>query len=262
MATAGSSSRLMRLVNIWRLLALRSDIDDIVLELLGRFSLEKIYSEADQNFYQRLVSTLLVQLDAVFYVQRLSLPPENQQSASYLGFIVSWEVAVRCVEFVLQIIVESRDVLWEAEPLRDKHLGGFLLNALRVSTLHPKTFGTQRVKDRRDRFSRIHSSLERLYDNYPGPKSFLVSLCREVTHALRTEPSALALPSKLRYELPGLASELVLTSTCPFRSCNIQRKRGHTDDIFSILFPSAYLRIMSLQLSRKTMARSYGCPHA
>ena len=199
----------MRLANVWRLLALRSDVDDIVLELLGRFSLEKIYSEADKEQYQRLVSTLLVQLNAIFYVQRLSLPSEGQQSAPYLGFIVSWEVAVRSVEFVLQTIIESRDVLWEAEPLRDKHLGGFLLNTLRVLTLHPRTLGTQRAKDRRDRFSRIHSYLERLYDNYPGPKSFLIVLSREVTHALRTEPSSLSLPLKLRRELPGLASELV-----------------------------------------------------
>jgi hypothetical protein len=32
--------------NVWRHLYLRSDIDDLILELLGRFSLEKIYAGA------------------------------------------------------------------------------------------------------------------------------------------------------------------------------------------------------------------------
>ncbi|KAL1953032.1 hypothetical protein VTO42DRAFT_3741 [Malbranchea cinnamomea] len=214
MATAGSSPRFMRLANAWRLLALRSDVDDIILELLGRFSLEKIYSDADKESYQRLVSALLIQLDAIFFIQRLSLPSEAQQSAPYLGFLVSWEVAARSVEFVLQTFLENREGLWDAQTIRDKYLARFLLNSLRVLALHPRTLGTQRVKDRRDRFARIHCFLERLYDNYPGPKSFLLSLGREVTRALRTEPSSLALPSKLRYELPTLASELYPLPEC------------------------------------------------
>lgn len=208
-ATATNWSRFLRLTNAWRSLALRSDVDDIILELLGRFSLEKLYADADTKTYQRLVSTLLVKLDAIFYIQRLSLPSENQQAAPYLGVVASWEVVVRSVEFVLQLIIEGREGLWEAQTLRDKHLAKMLLSSLRVLALHPKAPGAQRVKDRRDRFSRIHRSLERLYDNYPGPKSFLLSICREVTHALLTDPSALALPSKLQYELPNLASELV-----------------------------------------------------
>jgi hypothetical protein len=49
MAAPASTSLFMSLANAWRLLSLRSDIDDIVLELLGRFSLEKIYAEGDKE---------------------------------------------------------------------------------------------------------------------------------------------------------------------------------------------------------------------
>lgn len=199
----------MSLANAWRLLSLRSDIDDIILELLGRFSLEKIYSESDKDAYQHCVTSALVQLTTIFNIQRLSLPSENLQVGWYLGFLVSWEVTVRTVEFALQIVIEGRDSLWERTSLRDKYLAEFLFSALRVLTLHPKAPTNQRAKDRRERFARIHRSLERLYDSYPGPKSFLLLVCKEITDSLRTEPNTLALPPRLRYELPNLASELV-----------------------------------------------------
>ena len=211
MATPASSSLFSRLANAWRILSLRSDVDDIILELLGRFSLEKIYSEGDKETYQHLVITLLAQLNTVFYIQRLSLPSENVlQVGWYLGFLASWEVILRSVEFVLQTVVDGREALWEAPSLIDKHLAELLLSALRVLTLHPKAPTNQRAKDRRERFARIHRSLERVYDSYPGRKSFLLLVCKDITDSLRTEPNALALPSRLRYELPNLASELVL----------------------------------------------------
>jgi hypothetical protein len=209
MAAPASSSLFMSLANAWRLLSLRSDIDDIILELLGRFSLEKIYSEGDKEVYQHLVEQLLVHLRTIFNIQRLSLPSESLQIGWYLGFLVSWEVTVRTVEFALQIVVEGRDSLWERTSLRDKHLAEFLFSALRFLTLHPKAPTNQRAKDRRERFGRIDRSLERLYDSYPGPKSFLLLVCKEITDSLRDTPNVLALPSRLRYELPNLASELV-----------------------------------------------------
>lgn len=210
-SASASSSLFLRLANVWRLLSLRSDVDNIILELLGRFSLEKIYSEGDKEAYQQLVITLLSQLNAIFYIQRLSLPSENLQIGWYLGFLVSWEVTLRSVEFVLQIVVEGRESLWDADQLRDKYLAELLLSALRVLTLHPKAPANQRAKDRRERFARIHRSLERIYDSYPGPKSFLLHVCKEITDALRTDPNGLALPPRLRSELPNLASEMVLS---------------------------------------------------
>lgn len=75
--------------------------------------------------------------------------------------------------------------------------------------LHPKIPSAQRAKDRRDRFARLHRSLERVFDSYPGPESFLLLVCKEVTDSLRTEPNGLGLPPKLRTELPNLATELV-----------------------------------------------------
>lgn len=209
MAAAASSSLFEQLTRVWRLLSLRNDIDNIVLELLGQFSLEKIYAESDNEIYQQLVVTLVTQLNAIYYVQRLSLPSEHQQSGWYLGYLVSWEVTMRMVEFVLQVMVEGRESLWDAEELRDKYLAELLLSSIRVLTLHPKAPSNQRAKDRRERFARVHRSLERIYDSYPGPKSFLLTVCKEITDSLRTEPNALALPLRLRYELPNLATELV-----------------------------------------------------
>ena len=213
MATATPSSLFLRLANTWRHLALRSDVDDVVLELLGRFSLEKIYAGAtDRGAYQHLVIALLSQLKAIFDLQRLTIPAENTHVGWYLGFLVSWEVALRSVEFVLQTIVEGRDSLWEHRQLRDRYLAEFLLSALRLLTLHPKAPTNQRARDRRERFARIHGSLEQVFDSYPGPKSFLLEVCKEVTGQLHADPDTLGLPSKLRSELPNLTSELVRVS--------------------------------------------------
>jgi hypothetical protein len=210
MAAPTPSSLFLRLANTWRYLALRSDVDDIVLELLGRFSLEKIYaSTADHDAYQHLVIALLSQLKAIFDLQRLTIPAESTHLGWYLGFLVSWEVALRCVEFVLQTVAEGRECLWEHRQLRDRYLAEFLLSALRVLVLHPKAPTNQRARDRRERFARIHGSLEQVFDSYPGPKSFLLEVCKEVTGQLHAEPDALALPAKLSSELPTLMSELV-----------------------------------------------------
>ena len=209
MAAPVSSSQFVRLTNAFRVLILRSDIDNVIRELLGQFSLEKIYSESDTDAYQDLVTTLLAQLNAILNVQRLTLPSENLQPGWYLGFLASWELTLRTVEFVLQVVVEGRESLWEARTLREKYLAEFLLNALRFLTLHPKIPSNHTSKNRRDRFARIHRSLEQIFDSYPGQESFLLVVCREVTDSLRTEPNGLALPSRLRLELPNLASELV-----------------------------------------------------
>ncbi|PGH17151.1 hypothetical protein AJ79_01289 [Helicocarpus griseus UAMH5409] len=215
MATTAASSPLsIRLGNIWQVLALRSDVEDIIKELLGHFSLERIYSEGDNESYQALVTTLLSQLNAIFYLQRLTLPAEKVHTGPYLGFLVSWETTLRCVEFVLQIVEEGRDSLWEVRRLRDHYLAEFLLLSLRVLSLHPKAPAGQRSKDRRDRFSRIHRSLERVYDSYPGPKSFLLQVCKEITGSLRNDPDSLALPPRLRYELPNLGTELYPLAHC------------------------------------------------
>lgn len=214
MAAPTPSSLFLRLANTWRHLALRSDVDDIVLELLGRFSLEKIYAYAnDRDAYQNLVIALLSQLKTIFDLQRLTIPAENAHVGWYLGFLVSWEVTLRSVEFILQVVTEGRESLWEHRQLRDRYLAEFLLSALRVLTLHPKAPTNQRARDRRDRFARVHGSLEQVFDSYPGPKSLLLNVCKEVTYQLHVDPETLSLPLKLRSELPNLASELV-RDTC------------------------------------------------
>lgn len=220
MAAPTQSPLFPRLANTWRALVLRSDIDDIVLELLGRFSLEKIYAGAgDREAYQHLVITLLSQLKAIFDIQRLTIPAENAHVGWYLGFLVSWEVTLRSVEFVLQTVAEGRESLWECRSLRDRYLADFLLSALRILALHPKASANQRTRDRRDRFARINASLEQVFDSYPGPKSFLLEVCKEATNQLHVDPEALCLPPRLRSELPALTSELVWTlavrSFCP-----------------------------------------------
>ncbi|KAH8591066.1 hypothetical protein B0O99DRAFT_520251 [Bisporella sp. PMI_857] len=214
MAAPASSSLFMSLGNVYRLLSLRSDTDDIILELLGKFSLEKIYAEGDKETYQHLVITLLAQLNAIFVIQRCTLPSESLQVGWYLGFIASWEVTLRSIEFVLQIVLEGRESLWEAQSLRDKYLAQLLLSALRLLILHPKAPTTLRAKDRRERFARVHRSLERIYDGYPGNKSFLFLVCKEVTDVLRNDPNAFQLPSRLRYELPNVAQELYPLPEC------------------------------------------------
>ncbi|KAK2778674.1 hypothetical protein FQN53_001727 [Emmonsiellopsis sp. PD_33] len=212
--TASSSSLSLHLGNVWRLLALRCDIEDVIKELLGHFSLEKIYAEGDKKAYQNLVTTLISQLNVIFAFQRLSLPAEKVHTGPYLGFLASWETSLRCVEFVLQVIEEGRDSLWEARQLRDGYLAEFLLSSLRFLTLHPKGPAGQRARERRDRFSRIHRSLERVYDSYPGPKSFLLQTSIEITGALRNDPDSLSLPSTLRYDLPNLGTELYPLAPC------------------------------------------------
>lgn len=214
MAASSSSSKFMRLANAFRLLSHRSDIDSIVVELLGTFSLEKIYAEVDKDTYQTLVINLLIQLDVIFKIQRLSLPVEGVQVGRYLGHLASWEVTLRAIEFVLQLVVDGRESLFEARLLRNKYLAELLLNALRFLAFHPKIPSTSRAKDRRDRFARIHRSLERIFDNSPGSESFLLSVCREITDSLRNDPDSFILPLKLRTELPSLATDqLVRRST-------------------------------------------------
>ncbi|KAK4124222.1 hypothetical protein N657DRAFT_594909 [Parathielavia appendiculata] len=243
MAAPSPSSLFLRLVNTWRHLALRSDVDDILLELLGRFSLEKIYAgAADRDEYQNLVIALLSQLKAVFDLQRLTIPADNTHLGWYLGFLVSWEVALRSVEFVLQTVVESRECLWEHSQLRDRYLAEFLLSALRVLALHPKAPTNQRARDRRERFSRIHGSLEQIFDSYPGPKSFLLEVCKEVTGQLHADPDALALPSGLRSTLPTLMSELVriipmFRSHCPCFSPPLIVASSRTHRYLGLFYP-------------------------
>lgn len=134
MAASSSSSMFRHLANAFRLLSLRSDIDDIILELLGQFSLEKIYADGDKETYQNLVINLVAQLNAIFNVQRLTLPSEGLQVGWYLGFLASWEVTLRTIEFVLQIVVEGRESLWESRLLREKYL------AVREPPIPPKHF--------------------------------------------------------------------------------------------------------------------------
>lgn len=206
------SSLFLRLTSIWSHLALRSDVDDIILELLGHFSLEKVYAgtgPGDRQAYQHLVKALLSQLSVIFYLQRLTLPAENSHISWYLGFLVSWELALRTVELVLQVINEGRESLWDDRSLRDRYLAEFLLSALRVLSLHPKAATNQRARERRERFGRIHRSLEQVFDSYPGTKSLLLQVCKEVTNRLHTDPDTLGLPSKMKYEVPNLTSELV-----------------------------------------------------
>lgn len=207
---SSASSLFERLANVWRLISLRSDIDNIILELLGRFSLEKIYCDGDKETYQRIVTALVAQLNAVFYIQRLSLPSESVQPGPYLRFLASWEVTFRAIEFVLQLIVDGRESLWEAHMLREKYLAELLISALRLLTLHPKAPNSQR-KDRRERYARIHRFLEQIYDSYPGSKCSLLLVCKETTETLRADPEALHLPPRLRSELPDITQELV----CP-----------------------------------------------
>ncbi|KAK4179748.1 hypothetical protein QBC36DRAFT_321964 [Triangularia setosa] len=215
MAGPMPSSLFLRLTNIWRALVLRSDVDDIIVELLGCFSLEKIYVDAsDRDSYQQLLITLLSQLKSIFDIQRLTLPTDNAHVGWYLGFLVSWEVALRSVEFVLQTVVEGRETLWEHRSLRERYLADFLLSSLRVLILHPKAPANQRSRDRRERFARIHSLLEQVFDSYPGPNSFSLEVCKEITTQLHVDPDSLGLPPKLASQLPTLTSELFPLPPC------------------------------------------------
>lgn len=205
MSNLPSSSLFRRLVGVWRALQLRSDVDNIILELLGRFALEKIYADDDKTTYQQLVMTLCAQLNAIFYMQRMSLPSETQSvGGRCLGYLASWEVTLRSLEFVLQLVLEGRDSLLEVKILRDRFLAEMLLSSLRFLALHPKV---PRL-NRRDRFARIHRLLEQVLDSYPRPEPFLLLICKEITNRLRAEPNALGLPPS--FEIPNLTSDLVL----------------------------------------------------
>ncbi|GFG11912.1 hypothetical protein IFM61392_07142 [Aspergillus lentulus] len=214
MATASPSPIFSSLTGIWSLLALRSDIDDIILELLGRFSLEKIYADADKESYADLILTLIVQLRVIFFIQRLTLPPVGSIPVDWsLGFLVSWEVTVRTVEFILQIVLEAREVLWDS-PLRDEYLSRLVLSTVQILLLHPKPPPNSRLRDRRDRFARVHRALERVCDNYPDTSSSFLAVCRAIADALRAEPDALSLPPRLKQELPSLTGDLYPLPDC------------------------------------------------
>lgn len=73
----------------------------------------------------------------------------------------------------------------------------------------PKGPGNERANDRQERFARIHRLLRNFSHTYPGPKSFMLWICNEMTELLQTEPDSLALPFTLGEELPNLASDLV-----------------------------------------------------
>jgi hypothetical protein len=251
MANTNASSLFVRLTAAWRLLSLRSDVDDIILELLGRFSLERVYADSDKQTYGQLVITLLIQLNTIFYVQRLSLPPENQPAAWYLGCLVSWEVALRTLEFVVQAVIERRESLWKVLSIRDEYLPKLLLSALRTLSLHPRMRGKN--VDRRDRFARIHRSLEEVCDNYPDSRSFLLLVCKEVTNALCSNPNALALPPRLKDELPTAATGLVWE---PQDDVEAETNENGC----SILFQTACLPSMSPASSRSILYQVTGCP--
>ncbi|KAJ6781445.1 hypothetical protein PWT90_05204 [Aphanocladium album] len=215
MASSTSSPCFSRRTAIWKQLALRSDVDDIILEILGRFSLEKLYlAGGETTRYQSVITNLLVQLDAIFYIQRLTIPSRQQQPGPFLSFLVSWEVAARTVELVLQTIAEGRDNLWEATALRNEYLAEFLLGALRVLHLHPRSPPLQRPKDRRARFARIHRLLEQIFDAYPGEKSFLLIMCKEITARLHEEAHSLCLPTTMQHGTPNLITELYPLAPC------------------------------------------------
>lgn len=204
----------MRLVSACRLLSLRSDVDDIILELLGRFSLDRVYADSHKDAYQQLVITLLVQLNTIFYIQRLSLPSEHQAATPQLGFLVTWEVALRTIEFVLNIIADGRDTLWEARATCNEHLSTLLLSVFRILTLHPKVPANLKAKGRRDRFTHVIRSLECVCDRYPGSNPCLLLVCKDITNALLSQPDALAPPYRMKYELPTLATKLYPLPDC------------------------------------------------
>ncbi|KAK2747293.1 hypothetical protein FQN57_002191 [Myotisia sp. PD_48] len=212
MAAGSPSTHFLHLANVWRRLSLRSDIDDIILELLGRFALDRIYADTDSEKFQRLVSNLLSQLNAIIYIQRMSIPQDRHQVDLYLAFLANWELIARTIEFVLQVVIEGREILWAAHPLLDRQLGDLVSTALRILSLHPKE--PPRAQDRKDRFSRIHTLLERLFDGYPGPRPFLLAVSRDIAEVLRTEPNSIALPVRLRAELPNIALDLYPLPAC------------------------------------------------
>lgn len=216
MANQAPSSLFSKLVDSWSILALRCDVDETISDLLARFALEKIYSEGEEQneTYQHLVITLLTQLNTIFYIQRMSLSTVKPQTGRNIEYLASWEVIIRSVEVVLQVIGDGRHALFEAPLVMDKYLAEMLLSALRILTLHPKDPENSRSKDRRQRFARLHGWLEHVCDSYTGSHSFLLLVCKEVTDSLRKQKlDALLLPERLRDGLQDLASELVRNAT-------------------------------------------------
>lgn len=204
MASPGPIPLFTRLVSVWSSLSLRSDVDDVVLELLGQFSLEKIYAgPANAHVYQNLVITLLAKLNIIFYIQKLTLTGNDAHNSRHPSYPVSLEVTLRCIEFTLQIIDEDCTTPWKRQAVRDKYLAEFLLSALRTAVLHPRASASD---NGRSRFARICASLEHILDADPGPRPFLLEVCR-LTVAL--DPDALGLPLRMRDGFPNLTSELV-----------------------------------------------------
>jgi hypothetical protein len=216
MATTPPSSLFTSLTGVWSLLALRSDVDDIIIELLGRFDLEKIYADSNKDKYADLILSLLAQLDVIFFIQRLTLPAPARSPVGWsLGFLVSWEVTVRTVEFILQTVLDAREVLWDTS-FRDEYLARLLLSTVRILLLHPKPPVNSKARDRRDRFARIQRSLERICDSYPDTNSSLLAVCRAIADTLCSAPDALTLPTRLKQELPSLTEDLV-SALCSLR---------------------------------------------
>lgn len=224
MAGPVPSACFARLADVWNQLALRSDVDDIVLELLGRFTLERVdAATSNKSKYQDILINLLTQLDTIFYIQRLTLPSQQVQVGPHLGHLVSWEVTARTVELLLQVLVESREILWDATDLLDDYLAEFLLGALRILTLHPRAPASQGAREKRRRLGRIHRLLEQIFDAYPGPKSFLLIVCKEVASKLHEDADSLALPQRMRFELPYIAGNLVSPQLSFFQLCSISQ---------------------------------------
>ncbi|KAM5490654.1 hypothetical protein MaudMau93_002460 [Microsporum audouinii] len=212
MAAAIPSTQFLHLANVFRLLCLRSDADDIILELLGRFALDKIYADSNREKFQQLVGTLLSQLNAIIYIQRLSLPSEREQVEEYVGFLANWETIARSIEFVLQVVIEGHESLFNAHQQLDVQLADLISTALRVLSFHPK--GLPDIKDQKHRFARIHRLLDRLHDRFPGPRPCLLLICRDMANALRMDPTSLPLPTKLKREIPNLALDLYPLPEC------------------------------------------------
>ncbi|KAF3479877.1 WD40 repeat protein [Arthroderma uncinatum] len=186
MAAATPSTQFLHLANVLRLLCLRSDADDIILELLGRFALDRIYADSDREKFQQLVSTLLSQLNAVIYIQRLSLPSEREQIDEYVGFLANWETISRSIEFVLQLVIDGHETLFNVHQQLDVQLADLVSTALRVLSFHPK--GLPDIQDQKHRFARIHGLLDKLHDRFPGPRPCLLLICRDIANALPKYP--------------------------------------------------------------------------
>ena len=209
MASPTKWSMFPSLVNVWRLLALRSDVDDLVKETWSQFSLEKVYCDGDKQSYRHLVMTLLAQLNTIYFIRRLSMPTEDLTAEWYLNFLVSWEVKVRSVEVVLQALPEGVHMLWGYPLVHDKFSAEFLMSTLRVLSLHPNAPASQWSGEGRGPFARIDHTFTRSWSLAQTQRSsFLLRTCKEMTKLLQSEASALALPPGLRYELPNLTLEM------------------------------------------------------